>query len=189
MTRLLLPRLLRLGVSVLAGLLMCVSFPPVGWWWAAVPAIALVSWVLTHRDTTPVGGLGYGFLFGLAFYLPLIPWIGHLVGAVPWIMLAVLQAVFTAVFGMLGALVVRLPGWPLALALVWSLCEWLKSNIPFGGFPWGVTAFGQTDGPFLALARLGGAPLLSFAVVLLGTSLCALAIEIGGRLRRDGGRG
>lgn len=182
----LMPRLLRLGVSVLAGLLMCVSFPPVGWWWAAVPAIALVSWVLTHRDTTPIGGLGYGFLFGLAFYLPLIPWISTLVGVVPWIMLAALQAVFTAVFGMLGALVARLPGWPLALALVWSLYEWLKSNVPFGGFPWGVTAFGQTDGPLLALARLGGAPLLSFAVALLGTSLCALAIDIVGRLRHDG---
>lgn len=172
-----LPRLLRLGLSVLAGLLLCVSFPPVGWWWSAVPAIALLSWVLTHPGTTPVGGLGFGFLFGMAFYLPLIPWISGLVGLLPWVMLAVLQSVFTAVFGMLGTLVARLPGWPLALALVWSLYEWLKSTVPFGGFPWGVVAFSQTDGPLLALARLGGAPLLSFAVVLLGTSLCALATE------------
>ncbi len=171
------PRLLRLGVSVLAGLLLCASFPPTGWWWSAVPAIALISWVLTHPGTTPVGGLGYGFLFGMAFYLPLIPWISGLVGVLPWIMLAALQSVFTAAFGMLGALVARLPGWPLALALVWSLQEWLKSSIPFGGFPWGVLAFGQTDGPLLALARLGGAPLVSFAVALLGTSLCALATE------------
>jgi len=177
------PRLLRLGVCVLAGLLMCVSFPPTGWWWSAVPAIALLSWVLTHRGTTPIGGLGYGFLFGMAFYLPLIPWISGLVGVVPWILLAVLQSVFTALFGLLGSLVCRLPGWPLALALVWSLHEWVKSNVPFGGFPWGVLAFSQTDGPFLALARLGGAPLLSFAVALLGTSLCALLLEIAKRLR------
>ncbi|MCB0925783.1 MAG: apolipoprotein N-acyltransferase [Mycobacterium sp.] len=181
----LVPRLLRLGLSVLAGLLLCVSFPPTGWWWSAVLAIALISWVLTRPETTPVGGLGYGFLFGMAFYLPLIPWISGLVGVPPWILLAVLQSLFTALFGMLGTLVVRLPGWPLALALVWSLYEWLKSNLPFGGFPWGVVAFGQTDGPLLALARIGGAPLLSFAVALLGTSLCALMIEIGTRLRRD----
>lgn len=180
------PRLLRLGCSVLAGLLMCVSFPPTGWWWSAVLGIAVFSGVLVHRDTTPIGGLGYGFIFGMAFYLPLIPWISGLVGVAPWIMLAALQAVFTAVFGLLGALVVRAPGWPLSLALVWSLHEWLKSNIPFGGFPWGVAAFSQTDGPLLALARLGGAPLLSFAVAVLGTSLCAMAIEIAGRLRAVG---
>ena len=185
----LVPRLLRLGVSVLAGLLMCVSFPPTGWWWSAIVAIALLSWVLTRADTTPIGGLGYGFLFGMAFYLPLIPWISGLVGVPPWILLAVLQSVFTALFGMLGALVVRSPGWPLALALVWSLYEWLKSNLPFGGFPWGVVAFGQTDGPLLVLARIGGAPLLSFAVALLGTSLCALLIEIAKRLRHDTGSG
>ena len=53
--------------AVLAGLLMCVSFPPVGWWWSAVPALALLTWVLAHPKTTMAGGFGYGFLFGLAF--------------------------------------------------------------------------------------------------------------------------
>ena len=138
-------RLMRLGVSVLAGLLLCVSFPPTGWWWAAVPAIALLSWVLTHPSTTPAGGFGYGFLTGLAFYLPLLPWISGLVGVAPWIALSVLQALFTGLFGVMAVVVARLPGWPLWLALLWSLQEWLKSSIPFGGFPWGVTAFSQTN--------------------------------------------
>lgn len=176
-------RLLRLGLAVLAGLMMCVSFPPVGWWWAAIPALALLSFLLVDEKTTPAAGFGYGFLFGIAFNLPLLPWVAGLVGPFPWIALAVLQALFPAVFGMFAVLVARLPGWPIWLALVWSLQEWLKSNVPFGGFPWGVAAYGQTDGPFLALAQLGGAPLLSFAVVLLGTSLCALAIEVFRRLR------
>ena len=179
-------RLTRLGVSVLAGLLLCVSFPPTGWWWAAVPALALLTWALTNPRTTLAGGFGYGFLFGLVFYLPLIPWIGGLVGPVPWILLSVMEALFCAVFGMFGVLVSRLPGWPLWLALVWSLQEFIKASIPFGGFPWGVTAFSQADGPFLALARLGGAPLVSFAVVLLGTSLCALTSEIVQRIRHAG---
>lgn len=181
-------RLIRLGFSVLAGLLMCASFPPTGWWWAAVPAIALLAWVLVHPGTTLAGGFGYGFLFGLAFYLPLIPWIGGLVGPVPWILLSAMEALFCAVFGLFGVLVSRLPGWPAWLALVWSLYELIKSSIPFGGFPWGVTAFSQSNGPFLALARLGGAPLVSFAVVLFGTSLCALTISIVQRFRSDGDR-
>ncbi len=176
-------RLLRLGLAALAGLLMCVSFPPVGWWWAAIPAIALLSYLLIDEKTTPAAGFGLGFLFGMAFNLPLLPWISGLVGVFPWVALAVLQALFPAVYGMFAVLVGRLPGWPLWLALVWSLQEWLKSSVPFGGFPWGVAAYGQTDGPFLPLAQLGGAPLLSFAVVLIGTSLCALVLDIVRRLR------
>ena len=139
---------------------------------------ALLSWVLVHPRTTLAGGFGYGFLFGLAFYIPLLPWISGLVGPVPWLVLARAAGVVPAVFGMFAVVVRRLPGWPLWLALLWSMQEWLKSSVPFGGFPWGVAGFGQTNGPFLSLAQFGGVPLLSFAIVLLGTSLCALAIEI-----------
>ena len=176
-------RLLRAALAISAGLLMCVSFPPIGWWWAAILGLALLTWLLVDEKVTPTAGFGIGFLFGMAFNLPLLPWVGGLVGPFPWIALAILQALFPAVFGMFAVMVSRLPGWPLLLALVWSLQEWLKSNIPFGGFPWGVVAFSQTDGPFLALAQLGGAPLLSFAVVLLGTSLCALTLEVIARLK------
>ena len=172
------PRAMRLLVTVTAGLMMCISFPPIGWWWSAVLSFALLSWVLVHPKTTLAGGFGYGFLFGLAFYIPLLPWISGLVGPVPWLMLAALQALFVAVFGMFAVVVRRLPGWPLWLALLWVMQEWLKSSVPFGGFPWGVVGFGQTRGPFLSLVQLGGVPLLSFAIALLGMSLCALVVEI-----------
>jgi apolipoprotein N-acyltransferase len=181
----LLPRMLRLGVAMLAGLLMCVSFPPVGWWWSAVPALALLTWVLVHPGATMAGGFGYGFVFGLAFYLPLLPWIGGLVGPIPWLMLAAMEACFPAIFGVFAVCAARLPGWPLWLAAVWSMQEWLKSSIPFGGFPWGVTAFSQADGPFLALAQLGGAPAVSFAIALLATSLCAVLTGVAQWVRRD----
>jgi apolipoprotein N-acyltransferase len=182
----LLPRMLRLGVAMLAGLLMCGSFPPIGWWWSAVPALALLTWVLVHPGITMAGGFGYGFAFGLAFYLPLLPWIGGLVGPIPWLMLAAMEACFPAIFGVLAVCVARLPGRPLWLAAVWSMQEWLKSSIPFGGFPWGVTAFGQADGPFLVLAQLGGAPSVSFAIALLATSLCAVLTGVAQWVRRDG---
>ena len=172
------PRLVRVGVAIAAGLLFYLSFPPTGLWWAAVPALALLTWVLVRPATTLAGGFGYGLLFGLAFYLPLLPWVGGLVGTVPWVVLALLEACFPAVFGVFAVLVSRLPGWPLWLACLWSMQEWLKSSVPFGGFPWGVTAFSQTNGPFLVLAQWGGAPLVSFAIALLGTALCALTVEI-----------
>ena len=46
-----------------------------------------------------IGGFGYGLLFGLTFYLPLLPWISGLVGAVPWLALSFAEALFPAAFG------------------------------------------------------------------------------------------
>ena len=43
--------------------------------------------------------------------------------------------------------------WPIWFALLWTAQEWLKCTIPFGGFPWGVVAAGQTSGPFLPLVH------------------------------------
>ena len=172
------PRLTRLVLSVLGGLLLYASFPTVNWWWSAFVGFALLAFVLTHTATTPAGGLGYGFLFGLAFYVPLLPWVGLLVGAMPWLVLATTCAVFPALFGLFGVVVRRLPGWPIWFALVWAAQEWLKSIFPFGGFPWGLVAFGQTEGPLLPLVQLGGVALLSTGVVLVGCSVTALALEI-----------
>ena len=174
----LLPRLARLVASIGGGLLLCASFPSVNWWWAAVVAAALLGWVLTHPATAAVGGLGYGFLFGMAFYVPLLPWISLLVGDVPWLVLGMLCAVFPALFGLFAVVVRGLPGWPIWFALVWTAQEWLKSIIPFGGFPWGSVAFGQAEGPLLPLVQLGGVALLSMAVMLLGFSATAIGREI-----------
>lgn len=177
-------RLAQLGVAIVAGVLLCLSFPPFGWWYLAFVAFALMAWVLTRKSTTVAGGFGYGYLFGLVFYLPLLPWISGLVGALPWIALSAVEALFPAAFGALAVVVRRLPGWPLWFAGVWATSEWLKSTLPFGGFPWGVVGFSQTDGPLLSLVQLGGAPLLSFAVVLTGFSLAAITFEVVQRLRR-----
>ncbi len=173
-----LDRWAQLGASVGGGLLLWASFPSVGWWATAFVGLALLGWVLTLPSTTRAGGFGYGFVFGLAFYVPLLPWISGLVGPMPWLALAALQAVFCGVFGLLAVLVRQLPGWPLWFAAVWVAAEWLKSTVPFGGFPWGVVGFGQSNGPLLPIARVGGAPLVSFAVALAAFSLTLVACEI-----------
>jgi apolipoprotein N-acyltransferase len=171
-------RLPQLSVAIVAGLALCMSFPPFGWWYLAIAAFAMLAWLPTRESTTLAGGFGYGFLFGLAFYLPLLPWISGLVGAFPWIMLAAMEALFPALFGLGAVAVRRLSGWPFWFAAIWAAVEWLKSAVPFGGFPWGAVGFSQTDGPLLAIAQLGGAPLLSFAVVLTGFSLAAITFEV-----------
>jgi apolipoprotein N-acyltransferase len=171
------PRLSRTAGAIAAGLMLCASFPPIGWWWAAALAFALIGWVLTDEATTPRRGLGYGLLFGLAFYIPLLPWISSLVGVVPWLALATLEALFPAGFCALAVVVRRLPAWPVWFAAGWAAQEAVKSAVPFGGFPWGVVAFSQAGGPLLPLARMGGTALLSFAVALTGFSLAELTIQ------------
>lgn len=89
-------RLPRLSASIAGGLLLCLSFPPFGQWYTAIVAFALLAWVLTRDNTTLVGGFGYGFLFGAAFNIPLLPWTGVMVGLMPWLALAIAQAVFPA---------------------------------------------------------------------------------------------
>ncbi|HEX2283292.1 MAG TPA: apolipoprotein N-acyltransferase, partial [Mycobacterium sp.] len=177
-------RLPQISAAIVGGMLLCLSFPPFGWWYTAIVAFAVLAWVLTRETTTTAGGFGYGYLFGAAFYLPLLPWISGFVGAIPWIALSLVEALFCALFGAVAVMVRRLPGWPLWFAGLWAAQEWLKSTVPFGGFPWGVVAFSQTNGPLLSIVQFGGAPLLSFAVVLTGFSLAAIIFEVVQCLRR-----
>src|SRR5690349_4052574 len=85
-------RLHVISAAVAAGILLCVSFPPFGWWYTAIAAFALLAWVLMRPKTRAVGGFGYGLLFGLAFYVPLLPWTSELVGAMPWLALSTVCA-------------------------------------------------------------------------------------------------
>lgn len=169
------------GAAAAAGALLFASFPPRTLWWLAPLGVALLVLVLTRWGRGGVGvpaGFGYGTLAGLGFFTPLLPWVGVYVGALPWLALAATCALYTGLFGAGVALLSRLrPRWllPVTAAAWWSLSEWLRSVFPFGGFPWGRLAFGQPEGPLLALAALGGAPLLSFGVALAGAGLAVLA--------------
>ncbi|MBT2367359.1 apolipoprotein N-acyltransferase [Streptomyces sp. ISL-10] len=162
-------RCVRPGAAALSGVLLFLSFPPRPLWWLAVPAFALLGWALRGRRARAALGLGY--LTGLGFLLPLLVWTGEEVGAVPWLALAAVEALFVAVACVGIACVSRLPAWPVWGAAVWIAGEAARARVPFGGFPWGKIAFGQADSVFLPLAAVGGTPLLSFAIVLCGLGL------------------
>lgn len=171
--------------SVLAmgsGVLLWASFPPRTMWWLAPLGIAALTAVV--RGRRPRGGFFYGYLAGLAFFGPLLPWVGVYVGAVPWLALTAVEAVFVGLFGAVAAAVTTLRCAPLWVAAAWVATEAARSRVPFGGFPWGRLAFGQAEGPFLPLAAVGGAPAVSFAVALTGTGLAATGVLLWGRRRR-----
>ncbi len=158
--------LLRLIAAVGAGVLLYVCTPPRELWWFAPAAFALLWLVLQARSAR--AGFVLGFAFGFGFFVPLLPWVGEFVGPLPWLALASIEALVVGLAGAGIALVSRLPAAPLWATGVWVAGEALIARAPFDGFPWGRVAFGQPAGVFLPVAAIGGAPLLSAAVVLAG---------------------
>lgn len=164
----------RLGLALLSGLALWVSFPTFSFWPAAVLGMAGFAAV-----TTGVGvrrGALLGFLVGLACFLPTLSWSGIFVGSLPWVALCVLQSGYLAGVGAMAALMQR-DGRirPLAVAGVWTAGELARSTTPWGGFPWARLAMGQADSPFGRVAALAGVPGVGFAVALTG-ALVALAL-------------
>lgn len=173
--------LVRGGGAALSGGLLWAGFPPRDWWFFAVIALAILTAVL--RGVGVRAGAAYGAVAGAAFFVPLLPWVGEYVGAAPWLALAVIQAGFVALFGAAAAALWRLPAAPLWIACAWVGAEAVRSRVPFGGFPWGRTAFGQAEGPLLPLAAWVGAPGIGFVVALVGAATTAAAAEVMGRRR------
>jgi apolipoprotein N-acyltransferase len=127
-------------------------------------------------------GAGLGYLTGICMLIPLLDWAGNYVGSI-WLFLPIAEAFYFALLGGLSALVTPLAtrrgwrwAWPVAISTLWVVQEALRDRTPFGGFPWGRLAFSQGDSPMLGLAAVGGAPLVTAAVALVG-GLLALAVR------------
>jgi apolipoprotein N-acyltransferase len=158
--------LVRVGTAAGSGVLLYVGAPPRELWWLAPVAFAVLWGVLHGRAAR--AGLGYGFVFGLGFFVPLLSWVGEFVGPLPWLALATVEALVLALAGAGVTVVSRMPAAPVWAVGVWVAAEALIARVPFGGFPWGRVAFSQPTGAFLPVAAIGGAPLLTAAVVLTG---------------------
>ena len=162
--------------AVAGGLLGVLAFPRFGVWPMAFASVALLSIAVRGRRARTGAWLGY--LYGLAFLLPLLHWTGIYVGAAPWLILCFAFAVFYALLGAVLPILDRLPAGPLWVGAAWVLEELLRDRIPFGGFPWGRLAFSQAESPVKWFAALGGAPLVTFMVGVGGGGLAALVIVL-----------
>ncbi|MEU8408669.1 apolipoprotein N-acyltransferase [Micromonospora sp. NPDC048842] len=166
-----LPLRVAVTLAVAAGLALLVAFPPYGVWPLAPVGVALLA-AAAHRRRLRAGA-GLGFLTGVAFFAPLLAWTNLHTGYLPWVLLSLLQAGYLALLGAATAWVSPLVdrarwAWPALTGLLWVGQEALRDRTPFGGFPWGRLAFSQDGSPLLRLAALGGAPLVTFVVALIG---------------------
>ena len=176
-----LPLWASLIVAAGAGAILDSAFPDRGWWFLAPLAVGLMLVALLGRG--PWTGLLVGMVAGLSFWLIHISWLTLYLGPVPWLALAVLQALFFGVGLALIAFVLRVGPvvWPTPLgrlgmvpvvvAGIWTAREALSAVWPYGGFAWGRVALSQSESPFNSLAAWVGLSGLSFLLVWL-SALC-----------------
>lgn len=111
---------------------------------------------------------------GLVLYALLLPWVGEFVGAIAWLGLAVVQSLYSLLFGLgLRQLLkwqrLSQSAWLMPAVAAWFVTtEWIRASWPFGGFAWVRIAWGQVGGPLAAIISLGGPALVTFTVVLTG---------------------
>jgi apolipoprotein N-acyltransferase len=166
--------------AILAGVTLLVAFPPYRLWWIAPVGVALLT-LATHRRRVRAS-LGLGALTGAVFFTPLLHWTNTQAGWLPWLLLSGSQAAYLALLGGGLAYTSRLTArWPLlagpVTGVLWVAQEALRDRTPFGGFPWARLAFSQDDSPLLRLAAVGGAPLVTFGVALVGGLLAGAVLS------------
>ena len=167
-----------LAVALAGGLALVAAFPPIGIWPLAPAGPALLAVALWRRG--PGTSLLAGLAFGLAFFVPLLSWLLN-VAWYAWLALAASEAVIFAVLAVGQRLLLGLRAWPLAVAGWWVCAEALRARWPYA-FPWGRLAMSQAGTPAAPWAAIGGAPLLTFLVALVGTTL-AWALLVPARRR------
>lgn len=162
------------------------AFPPYDLWMLLPVAIALLCAGLLVRSA--LLAMLVSLLWGLALFIPLTQWASTYAGSMPWIALGVFEALYIVAFGLLARTVLVRRGLctssALVVAALWVGVETLRGSIPWGGLPWGASAFALADSPLLHLGPWIGLAGLAFVVALLGQLLLFGAMALMGRRRR-----
>lgn len=156
-------------VLLLSALLASAAFEPIGIWYLAVIGFALFLRRI-EKSRSPIAS---AFIFGLVLNAIVLHWSSKYVGALPWLLLSLLQALFYIPVGWSYKRTHSLP-WTIFAILV---CEELRARFPFGGFSWTRVAFSQADSPFVALLSYGGVLALSFATLILSSLFAHIRIR------------
>jgi apolipoprotein N-acyltransferase len=179
------PMPLRVGIVLLAGVAVGLSWQPYGLW--PLMLVGIPVFTLAIRGVQPLNALGLGYLFGLAMLALAISWV-HVLGTWVAVVLIIFMSLFFGLLGLATSVVGRLRWWPIATACCWVLIEYAYSRIPFGGFGWTRIAYAVVDTPLAGFFPIIGVAGVSFVVALVGQliawAVLALRAAPLGRLRR-----
>lgn len=187
----LLPMWAAVPTAIVAGAVLDLAFPEVGWWPFAFVGVGLALVTLIGRSVW--GAALVGLAFGASFYFLHIVWVTRYLGVVPWFALAGLEALFIAAGSIpialayrwmpriLPAAWVRLTLLPALVGGLWTARELVMGAWPYTGFPWGRIGMSQSESPLAHLSSWLGVAGLTFLMV----AATASAIEWGrlGRIR------
>lgn len=169
------PLLARVIGTVVAGVALGLSWEPYGWWPLSFVAVSALT--LLVRDARPRRAFGLGYLFSVVALVLSLGWIRVL----GWPIAAALicfESLFLALLTMgLSTVQRRLRWWPLWAACLWTLCEFIYSRFPFGGFGWTRLAYGAVDGPLAGWFPVVGTAGVSFLVALSAQGLAWLVLR------------
>ncbi len=158
---------------LLAGVLLFLSGPGPGLfplaYLALIPLFAALENAVTKRQA-----FQRGFLCGLGFHIPGLYWFIY-VAAAGWIFGALLEAFFLGVFALLYFSFRRVRSSLLRIlwtAGAWTLCEWMRSEMPVFGFGWNLLGYSQwKQAVLLQSANLFGAYGLGFYIACTSAAL------------------
>ncbi len=146
-------------LHLLAPFFVAGAFEPLAQWYLAPIGYAIyLSYLQRQRRT-----IFYSLYFAFSANLIILVWSGAFVGALPWIALSLLQALYFLPIGVLARYTTRTP---ILITAILAMEE-VKARFPFGGFSWTRVAFSQIDSPLAPVISIGGALALSFATLLL----------------------
>lgn len=159
-------------IGAAAGLALYSAFPPLGWWWMTIPALAL--FISRIDEARAARAFAVTIAFGMSTWLPLINWVPMAVGVrAAWFVLACAQTLFLCAWVLFTRWTALWP-WargPVAQAIIyaitWTGVDCARSRWPWSGFPWGSVALPQVDSPLGHLAPYGGTSVVAAAVVFL----------------------
>ncbi|WP_253258957.1 apolipoprotein N-acyltransferase [Subtercola boreus] len=183
-----LPLWLACLVALGGGLSLMTGFPGADVWPMTFVGVAAILVSLIGQRWNRA--LLVGLVGGVTFWCAHISWLTLYLGPVPWLALAILEAIFFAIGALTIAFVYRFAGavWPTPLGRLgilpvvvsglWTAREAITAVAPEGGFSWGRVAFSQSTSPFSHLVAFVGVSGLSFLLVWLVAFVIQLCREV-----------
>jgi len=170
-------------LPVITGLLLFCSFPNASQGWLAWVSFVPLLFFLVHSENLRISFFGSLIAFWIEAFL-LLSWIpsvlvhyGEISSTLAWF-LFILLAVYLALFPAFACLITRYcmdrkgKAFLLIFPIAWLLMEYAVSRFLFGGFPWLLIGYSQSNYPLIMQAAdLAGVYGISLLVVSANTSL------------------